>query len=147
MPVGNFLGSREEWAKPRGRKLSAGNAARRSRRSRCPAKVRPSYVNGRASRNRKLPRRTGEHGTAMSKLATDRHLLHQAWTFGVQGKPEAEGITIGLEGKREILRRGRSSKGHPCPHRHIPHPGGDARTHTERGRRRGSHARCCAPCP
>src|ERR1700751_2289542 len=33
---------REEWAKPRGRKLNAGIAARRSRRSRCPAKVRPS---------------------------------------------------------------------------------------------------------
>ena len=25
MPVGNFLGSREEWAKPRGRKLNAGS--------------------------------------------------------------------------------------------------------------------------
>src|SRR6516165_489240 len=28
MPAGNFLGSREEWAKPRGRKLNAGIAAR-----------------------------------------------------------------------------------------------------------------------
>ncbi len=36
--------SREEWAKPRGRKLNAGIAASRSRRSRCPAKVRPSLT-------------------------------------------------------------------------------------------------------
>jgi hypothetical protein len=45
--------SREEWAKPRGRKLNAGFAARRSRRSRCSA--RSSHrgdPNGACSRNR-----------------------------------------------------------------------------------------------
>src|SRR6185312_7111145 len=36
--------SREEGAKPRGRQLNAGIAARQSRRSRCPAKVRPSLT-------------------------------------------------------------------------------------------------------
>ena len=51
--------SREEWAKPRGRKLNAGIAASRARRSRCPARSgHRRDPNGRAPRNRDNTRRT-----------------------------------------------------------------------------------------
>jgi hypothetical protein len=53
--AGNFLVLREEWAKPRGRKLNAGIAARRSRRSRRSA-------------------RSGHHRDPMTRARHDRAL-------------------------------------------------------------------------